>query len=294
MGSKIGFSVNISKFNATGINNGPLSKETIKTVKRANLVIAITEYSASSSLVEICKAPDTITRCASMPMVEKRMENTSFQADYKKVKKYAIEIENLLNKAIGAEITFSTGDHLYIDLRNRIAESDKGECKKTGQFINFPSGEGCKAPFEGTKEERKKYGESKTKGILPVSNNGKIIKFVIEKNKIVNVIGNSKNAKNMRIFFSENDSRRNIAELGIGCNPKAVVTGNILEDEKVGMHIAYGTSHHLGGKVQSDMHQDICYTKGLPVEGTTLILINKDGTKTKLINNATLQYNLLQ
>jgi len=51
----------------------------------------------------------------------------------------------------------------------------------------------------------------------------------------------------MRIFFAENDTRRNIAELGIGCNPKAVITGNILEDEKVGLHIAYGMSSHLGG-----------------------------------------------
>ena len=55
-------------------------------------------------------------------------------------------------------------------------------------------------------------------------------------------------------FFNENKSRRNIAELGIGCNPWAVVTGNSLEDEKVGLHIAYELSSHLGGKIKSDMH----------------------------------------
>jgi leucyl aminopeptidase (aminopeptidase T) len=98
----------------------------------------------------------------------------------------------------------------------------------------------------------------------------------------------------MRNFFEENDSRRNIAELGIGCNPNAVVMGKILEDEKVGLHIAYGTSAHLGGKVKSDVHLDIVHAKGCPVEGKTLTLINSDGTKTELVRNAVLRYELLK
>ena len=99
----------------------------------------------------------------------------------------------------------------------------------------------------------------------------------------------------MSKFFSENESRRNITELGIGCNRKAIVTGNILEDEKVGgLHIAYGTSTHLHGKVKSDVHQDICYPKGAPIEATTLTLISKDGTKTEMIKDSMLRYDLLK
>ena len=98
----------------------------------------------------------------------------------------------------------------------------------------------------------------------------------------------------MRDFFAGNNTRRNIAELGIGCNPNAVITGNILEDEKVGLHIAYGMSTHLGGKIKSDIHVDICYSKGCPVEGATVVLTHKDGSKTELIQDAMLRYELLE
>ena len=48
------------------------------------------------------------------------------------------------------------------------------------------------------------------------------------------------------------------------------------------MHIAYGMSTHLGGKIKSDTHVDICYSKGCPVEGATVVLTHKDGSKTEI------------
>ncbi|MCK4902252.1 MAG: hypothetical protein KAS76_02760, partial [Thermoplasmatales archaeon] len=223
-----------------------------------------------------------------------RMEETAFKADYSEVQEYALAIKKILDKSIGATILFSTGDTLYLDLRNREAGADKGDCSKPGQFINFPSGEACKTPYEGLDDEVGQFGPSKTEGILPVDYNGELVKYRIKNNRIVDIIGTGKKAEEMSKFFSENESRRNIAEIGIGCNPKAVVTGNILEDEKVGgLHIAYGTSAHLHGKVKSDVHQDICYPKGAPIEATTLTLIGEDGTKTELIQNAQLRYDLL-
>jgi leucyl aminopeptidase (aminopeptidase T) len=260
-----------------------------------NLVIAMTEYSATSTLMKICTAKDTITRCASMPGVEKRMEETGLKADYRKIQKYAIALKKMLDKAVGAKVMFSTGDILYVDLRNRFAGSETGNCSETGQFINFPSGEAFMTPYEAVEDEIEKFGYSKTEGIAPVIHNGECIQYVIRNNEIREVIGDGKKAEEMRAFFAKNDTRRNIAEFTIGCNRKAVVTGNILEDEKAGgLHIAYGTSTFLGGKIQSDMHVDIVYTKGSSVEATTVILINGDGSKTELIEDAMLRYDLLK
>ncbi len=293
MGKKSGFSVDILEFEATGMDNAPLSKELIVKIKKSNLVLAAVEYSISSSVAPICFSKGSITRGAGMHL-ERIMEKTAFKANYKEIKEYAIRIKNFLNRAIGAEIVFTTEDNLFMDLRNRLAFADKGDCTKTGQYINFPSGEAAKAPYEGAKDEFKEFGESKTKGIWPVSYDGELVKFKVRNNRIVEIIGNGKNAEKMENFFKENDTRRNIAELGIGCNPKAVITGNISMDEKVGLHIAYGKSSHLGGKKDSDMHLDIVYAKGCPIEGTTLTLINSDGTKTELIKNAKLRYELLK
>lgn len=216
------------------------------------------------------------------------------RADYAEVKKYAIKLEKMLNNAVGADILFSTGDKLYIDLRYRNAMHEAGECTKAGQFINFPSGEALKVPYEAIVDEIIENGESKTEGIWPVYYGNELMKYKVKNNRIVEIIGDSIKAKEMRSFFAENDTRRNIAELGIGCNPKAVIIGQILEDEKVGLHIAYGTSTHLGGKVKSDMHLDIVHVKGCPIEGTKLSLINEDGSKTELIRDAILRYELLK
>lgn len=293
MGSNEGFSVEMMKYDATGQQNAPIPELVIDEVRKSNLVIAMTEYSATSSLKPICHAEGSITRCASMPGVEKRMEKTAFKADYVKVKKYAIAIERMLNEAVGAQIKFSNGDKLYIDLRHRNADADKGECTEAGQAINFPSGEAFKAPYEAVPEEIEESGVSKTRGILPAIYDGEIVRYLIINNRIIGVEAKMARKREINAFFNENASRRNIAELGIGCNPNAVVTGNVLEDEKVGLHIAYGTSMHLGGKVKSDVHQDIVYTKRCPIEGETLTLINKDDSKTELIRDAKLRYELL-
>ena len=50
----------------------------------------------------------------------------------------------------------------------------------------------------------------------------------------------------------------NVAELGIGTNEKAILTGDLLEDEKLlgTCHVAFGASKAIGGTVQVPVHID--------------------------------------
>ena len=51
----------------------------------------------------------------------------------------------------------------------------------------------------------------------------------------------------------------NLAELGIGTNDRAILTGNVLEDEKIlgTVHIAFGASAGIGGTVSVPIHLDV-------------------------------------
>jgi leucyl aminopeptidase (aminopeptidase T) len=68
-----------------------------------------------------------------------------------------------------------------------------------------------------------------------------------------------------------------VAELGIGTNDKALITGNVLEDEKaIGtVHIAFGDNKSMGGKIRVASHLD-----GVIMDPTVYVdgnLIMKDG-----------------
>ena len=52
---------------------------------------------------------------------------------------------------------------------------------------------------------------------------------------------------------------RNLAELGVGTNDRATLTGNVLEDEKIlgTVHVAFGASAGIGGTVSVPIHLDV-------------------------------------
>lgn len=69
----------------------------------------------------------------------------------------------------------------------------------------------------------------------------------------------------------------NVAELGVGMNPGAELTGNMLDDEGVigTIHIGIGTSSTLGGDVIAPMHYDlIMWEPTIEIDGQ-VVLENK-------------------
>lgn len=76
------------------------------------------------------------------------------------------------------------------------------------------------------------------------------------------------------IFTRYGPASRNIAELGIGLNPLARLTGNVLEDEKVRgtVHIALGDNSTFGGQIETPSHLDgILLQPRLRVDGQQIL-----------------------
>ncbi|MCK4891765.1 MAG: hypothetical protein KAS78_03800 [Candidatus Pacebacteria bacterium] len=290
-------------YKATGVNNGQLPKigsldgnevEIEKVLSDVDICISMTEYSATAPLMEIAKS-GTRLRFASMPGVQKSMEETALSADYGLVAKKCSVLTPKFTEAISASIHFNSGHKLYIDLRNRVAESDDGMChkNKSREFpaINLPSGESCIAPYEG---EDRKLGKSLTFGRIPVMISGELVVYVVENNRIIKVDGSGPEAERKKKYFAEDPARGNIAELGAGVNEEATINAeSILETEKAGTHIGTGLSEQLGGKTKANdfkkpenaVHYDHPFAKGCPIEIKSLILEYPDKTKETIVLN---------
>ena len=260
-------------------------------VRESTILISMPQFSATAPLLVLTQKYENL-RVASMPGVSKAMEETGLSADYNKVARICEELAPLFDESDGLEVSFSTGHTCYYDKSDHKAARQDNGLLRPGQsgfrFRNFPSGEVFVAPNESP--------ESKTKGEIPVRVGDELIIMIVEKNRIVELLGDGPIAAQERPKFQQENALCNIAEVAIGCNDKAVVTGNVLEDEKAGFHWAFGRSDFLGGTVGPQdfsapdkvRHQDIVYAKGNPIVCERLDFVLPDGTRKTAIRNGEL------
>jgi hypothetical protein len=300
LGCERGFEVApLVELQATGANNAELPAETIKSgasvrleeiLGSTTLVLAMTEFSASAPLIDwIRKFPQL--RAASLPRVAPEMEATGLAADYTQVARSCERLGERLRAATIADIEFSNGDRFRFDFRFRQPEVDDGRLHADAsppRLINLPSGEAFVAAYEG-----ERGSPSLTGGILPVPWDAETVRLKVVANRVEEVFGDTAAARDLRGFLFTDRARCNVAELGLGCNPKARVWGNVLEDEKAGPHIALGRSEHLGGSVGPEAfanplhvwHEDFVYARGCPIGISQLALSTEHGTREVLFAN---------
>ncbi|MGD2145661.1 MAG: hypothetical protein PVH41_03080 [Anaerolineae bacterium] len=263
------------------------------TIGESTIVISMPQYSASAPLLGLTRKYEKL-RAASMPLVARAMEETGLSADYRQVAAACDRIAPGFERAEAVEVIFSTGHTCTFDLSDHKpvlkdnGQLHPGAASSDFRLANLPAGEVCTVPNEA--------GDSRTAGEIPAVSGDETVVFVVRHNQIVDVGGDGPVAKRMRCAFRDEPAMRNIAEVAIGCNDKAVVTGNPLEDEKAGFHWAYGRSEHIGGTVGPDdfsspdkvVHYDIVYAKGNPVVCAQLDFVNPDGTRATAIKDGVL------
>lgn len=194
-------------------------------------------------------------RIASLPDVTEDMLKRALNVDYKKMHKRIAKISDLLDKGNVVKISTKLGTNFSFSIKGRKAHGrTSGIFIEKGRYGNLPDGESFIAPVEGSAE-----------GIFIIDGSiggiGKVdnpIRIFVEGGYVREIIGGKAAKKLMEQLDNVGMEGRNIAEFGIGANDKAIITGNMLEDEKVmgTCHIALGNNSGFGGKIEVPLHID--------------------------------------
>jgi leucyl aminopeptidase (aminopeptidase T) len=237
--------VDPARLPATAPDLGPASATLADVLARHPLVIAPTEYSATAPL----KIP---FRGATMPGFTAAMI-PALRLDYTEVARRVLLLAGLLDEAERADIRFRVEGEaardlaLVLDLRHRTAHASTGFFPDPGTVGNLPSGEAYIVPYEGEREG----DPSRTAGDLPVQIGTEVVVYRIEGNRAVAVEAGGPEAAREAAALREEPAYGNMAELGLGVLGGLGVepVGELLLDEKLGVHIAFGRSDHFGGRV---------------------------------------------
>lgn len=171
--------------------------------------------------------------------------------DFNKMSANIDRIAERLKNTKHARIVTEKGTDLTIDYGGREFHKDTGIARNPGENTNLPAGEIFIAPT----------GASGT-AIIDVSMGGfdllsAPMELTFENGSIASIRG--KHAETMeRLLKPFGDPARKIAEFAIGMNPKTLISGIILEDEKAAgtAHIAIGNNAGFGGDNHVEMHMD--------------------------------------
>ncbi|GAB4332610.1 MAG: aminopeptidase [Calditrichia bacterium] len=200
---------------------------------------------------EACKAG---ARVGTLPGITRDMMIRTMSADYHRIAELTYRVSEILDKGEVAHLTTPLGTDITMPIKGIKAISSTGLITQPGTYGNLPSGESFLMPEEG-----------KSNGVFVVDGSlagigliNEPITIRVENGFAVEISGGEQARKFNETVNSVGDAARNLAELGVGTNYMAQITGEILEDEKVAgtVHLALGNNVSMGGTFNVGFHVD--------------------------------------
>jgi aminopeptidase len=198
-------------------------------------------------------------RIATLPGVTEEVMVRCMNADYHRIADRTFKVCRLLEKADTVRVTAPGGTDITMPVRGRTAHASSGLFREKGLWGNLPTGEAYLAPLEG-----------QSNGIVVVDGSmagvGMVttpIRIVVRDGYATEIAGGPEAARLRTLLEPHGKDAYTVAEFGIGTNDKAILTGLILEDEKVmgTIHIAFGDNKSMGGSVRVASHLDGLVTR---------------------------------
>jgi leucyl aminopeptidase (aminopeptidase T) len=234
----------------------------------ADVLIAPTTQSLSHTAARKA-ASESGTRVASMPGVSEQMLARLMSADMAEVRRRGEWLRDALDGGSEARITCPRGSDLRLGIEGRASILDAGDIRGRGVFGNLPCGESFVAPLEETAEGTLVVDGS----IAGVGLVEEPVPLTVREGHLTDAFGPQGEAL-LGLLSVHGEDGTNVAELGIGTNERAGLTGNILEDEKMlgTAHVAFGASAAIGGAVQVPVHLDcVVLEPTVEIDGEALV-----------------------
>lgn len=232
----------------------------------SHVVIAPTIQSLSHTYARRA-ANQAGARIATLPGVTEDMLARLMNADMGELRRRGAALEALLRGGQEARITCQHGSDLRIGIEDRVPIADAGVLDAPGAFGNLPCGEAFIAPSGG---EGTLVVDGSIAGVGEVETP---VELTVRDGHLTDATG-PEGATLMELLTKHGENGTNIAELGIGTNEEATLTGNILEDEKIlgTAHVAFGASAAIGGKVQVPVHLDcVVLEPSVEIDGKEIV-----------------------
>jgi leucyl aminopeptidase (aminopeptidase T) len=211
-------------------------------------------------------ASDTGTRGATLPGATADLLARVMDVDMDLLRRRSRALAQLLTDADEAHVTCGRGSDLRLDLLGRVGLSDEGDLTARVAFVNLPCGEGFLAPAGGE-------GRAVVSSVASLGIADSPVELTVEDGALTNASGHAHGGALLKRLRAH-DRGTNLAELGVGTNPAAGVSGNVLEDEKIlgSIHIAFGASAGIGGTVSVPVHLDCVVLEATLDVGETRVL----------------------
>ena len=196
-------------------------------------------------------ATEAGARGATLPGITEDVLSRLMACDLALLQRRSRALAELLTGSDHARFTCPHGSDLRLDLFGRSGIADDGDLTRPGAFGNLPCGEGFIAPVGGDGVlYATSLGGSGPTGEGPV-------RLTVTDGELTDVDSPS-GGRLLRALRDAGPHGANLAELGVGTNERAGLSGNALEDEKIlgTVHVAFGRSAGLGGTVRVPIHLD--------------------------------------
>ena len=205
-------------------------------------------------------------RGATMPGVTAELLARVMDVDLPALGRRSRAVAERLDAAAEAVLTCPRGTDLRIDLDGRRGIADDGDLSGPGAFGNLPCGEGFIAPAGGE-------GTVAASSLAAVGLAAPPAVLTVASGRLAGADGPEAGAF-AELLREHGPAGESLAELGVGTNDRATLTGNVLEDEKImgTVHVAFGASAAIGGTVSVPVHLDCVVLEAtLELDGEALL-----------------------